>query len=88
MIAALVLSSLHLAAAFFAIRKLRKARAFSKKMLRLHIMLCLLIPFFWSLFTLAASHSRTPEIMASHNRGKLRSDNAHNNPGSYSNWIS
>ncbi|MGL5889840.1 MAG: hypothetical protein ACRC3B_08140 [Bacteroidia bacterium] len=51
---------------------------FSEKQQKLHIMLCLLIPFIWSLFTLAASGSRTPEVMASHNRGKLRSDNPHN----------
>ncbi|MFN8713889.1 MAG: hypothetical protein ACK5Z2_13670 [Bacteroidota bacterium] len=78
MIQAAILLSLHLVAAFFAIRKLRNARALTEKKRLLHILLCLLIPFFWSLFTIAASRAETAFVMTSHNRDKLRSDNPHN----------
>jgi hypothetical protein len=78
MIHAAILLSLHLVVAVFAFRKLRKARALSEKQRLLHILLCLLIPFFWSLFTLAASRAETPFVMTSYNRGKLLSDNPHN----------
>jgi Trk-type K+ transport system membrane component len=78
MIQAAILFLLHLVAAFSAFRKLRKCRALSEKQQLRHTLLCFLIPFFWSLFTLAASRAETPFVMTSHNRGKLQSNNPHN----------
>ncbi|MCU0431989.1 MAG: hypothetical protein MUC87_00890 [Bacteroidia bacterium] len=86
MIPATILLILHATLAFFAIRALRKSRALSLRLRKVHQWLCALLPFLWSLFSLAAIKTKPPEVMASHVRGTVRTDEPHNN--SPSPWVS
>ena len=83
MIPSLILLLLHGALAFFAIRALNKSRVLDVRLRMVHQWLCVLLPFLWSLFTLAAIRSKAPEVMASHVRGRVRSDESPEMPGPY-----
>ncbi|MCA6363955.1 MAG: hypothetical protein IM638_13025 [Bacteroidetes bacterium] len=83
MIPALILLFLHSVLAVFAIRVLNKSHVFTERVRKTHQWLCLLVPFLWSLFTLAASRSKAPEVMASHVRRRVRSDESPEMTGNY-----
>jgi hypothetical protein len=83
MIPALILLLLHSALAVFAIRALNKSRVLGGRLRSVHQWLCALVPFLWSLFTLAATKSKAPEVMASHVRSRVRSDESPEMPAYY-----
>lgn len=83
MIPALILFLLHGALATFAIRALNNSRVLDGRLRKLHQWLCALLPFLWSLFTLAATKTKAPEVMASHVRGRVRTDESPEIPAYY-----
>jgi hypothetical protein len=76
MIPALILLFLHSTLAVFAVCALNKSLVFTERVRKAHQWLCVFVPFIWSIFLLAAAKTKSPKVMASHIRGRVRTDSS------------